>query len=96
MAGDGTGSLEVIQKRERGSATSLWSKSGEQGDDWKRAQIDINMGGAFYQILFESTVGSNYRGDIALDGIKIVRGTCQAYNQKQVRDVQDQTSVCKY
>lgn len=51
MNGDGTGSLELILKQERGSSQSVWVKRGSQGDVWKHADVDIRMSPvAFYQV----------------------------------------------
>ena len=46
----------------------VWSKSGEQGDDWIKGVANIG-GHANFRIVFEGVKGSSYQGDIAIDDI---------------------------
>ncbi|KAG7237850.1 hypothetical protein INR49_031744, partial [Caranx melampygus] len=59
--------------------TVVWTKSGDQGSDWKRAFFDISPSGPF-QIVFEGIRGPSYEGDIAIDDVSITIGKCKQEN----------------
>ena len=50
MYGDGVGSLQVLTKTEHGTPRQVWVQSGNKGQAWHRAEIDINMNNTFYQV----------------------------------------------
>ncbi|KAF6039560.1 hypothetical protein EB796_002123 [Bugula neritina] len=77
MYGDGVGTLAVGLKQEQGPLREVWEKNGNQGPEWKLAEIDVEMGDHFYQIVLRTVTGPNYKGDIAIDDIKILRNECQ-------------------
>ena len=53
----------------------LWNKHGNQGSDWKYAQVHLqNQGQA--KFVFEGVAGVSYQGDIALDDITLNQGLC--------------------
>ncbi|XP_071851180.1 MAM and LDL-receptor class A domain-containing protein 1-like isoform X5 [Apostichopus japonicus] len=52
-----------------------WTKAGDQGPTWLYGQITMDMNKEF-QIIYEGTRGSNFRGDIALDDVSAVAGDC--------------------
>lgn len=77
MNGKTVGTLNVYLINSRsGNKTSLWSKSGQQGKEWKQAYISFSSGSK-YRIVFEGTRGRGYTGDIALDDIQFIEGSCQ-------------------
>lgn len=61
MKGPQQGKLSFGIKPYNQPFNSLWSLSGEQGDDWKQAQVSIGYSGlqinTTFQMLFEATVG---------------------------------------
>ncbi|XP_068743296.1 protein SpAN-like [Montipora capricornis] len=63
MLGRGIGELRVMV-----SGSVVWRKSGEQGDKWIQASVEIQSDQEF-QITFEGVRGPDYRGDIAVDDI---------------------------
>mmetsp|Transcript_83436 Transcript_83436/g.235236 ORF Transcript_83436/g.235236 Transcript_83436/m.235236 type:complete len:215 (-) Transcript_83436:119-763(-) len=64
----GTALLQGINRL--GNSTTLWSKSGDQGDVWYSAQYNTTLPTESFQLLrFEYTSGSPYTGDFALDFI---------------------------
>ncbi|XP_052085693.1 MAM and LDL-receptor class A domain-containing protein 2-like [Mytilus californianus] len=62
----------------RGSSSSVWSVSGDQGDQWVFYQVELPPSFTDPVIVFEATRGSSYRGDIALDSVKLILGQCPA------------------
>ncbi|CAB4026288.1 MAM and LDL-receptor class A domain-containing 1-like isoform X1 [Paramuricea clavata] len=59
----------------RSRAVELFNKSGDQGNLWEKAEVQINNG-SHYFVVFSGVRGSNYQGDIALDEISITSGQC--------------------
>lgn len=45
MYGSGMGSLNVLR-----NDTQVWTRSGDQGNSWHRAEIDIGTVGANYRV----------------------------------------------
>ncbi|XP_063405763.1 MAM and LDL-receptor class A domain-containing protein 1-like [Mytilus trossulus] len=71
------GTLDV-KYGESGSAVSVWSMSGDQGDQWEYHQVELPPSFSNPVILFEASRGSSYRSDIALDSVKLSVGECPA------------------
>ncbi|CAG5853443.1 unnamed protein product, partial [Menidia menidia] len=59
--------------------TVVWTKSGHQGPNWRKAFFDISPSGTF-QIVFEGIRGPNFEGDIAIDDLSITKGKCKQEN----------------
>lgn len=53
----------------------LWNKHGNQGSDWKYAQVHLQSQGQM-RFVFEGVAGISYQGDIALDDITLNQGLC--------------------
>ncbi|KAM7423853.1 hypothetical protein PAMA_000289 [Pampus argenteus] len=81
MKGKHIGVLNVLLRvRSIASVDSVvWSKSGHQGPDWKKAFFDISPSGPF-QIVFEGIRGPSFEGDIAIDDVSITIGKCKQEN----------------
>uniref|UniRef100_A0A8D3A094 MAM domain-containing glycosylphosphatidylinositol anchor protein 1 n=1 Tax=Scophthalmus maximus TaxID=52904 RepID=A0A8D3A094_SCOMX len=81
MKGKHIGTLNVLLRvRSIASVDSvIWTKSGHQGPDWKKACFDISPSGPF-QIIFEGIRGPNFEGDIAIDDVSITIGKCKQEN----------------
>nr|XP_057945716.1 MAM domain-containing glycosylphosphatidylinositol anchor protein 1 isoform X1 [Doryrhamphus excisus]XP_057945717.1 MAM domain-containing glycosylphosphatidylinositol anchor protein 1 isoform X1 [Doryrhamphus excisus] len=81
MKGKHIGTLNVLLRvRSIASVdTLLWTKSGHQGPNWKKAYFDINPSGPF-QIVFEGIRGPSFEGDIAIDDVSITIGKCKQEN----------------
>ncbi|XP_033107116.1 MAM and LDL-receptor class A domain-containing protein 1-like [Anneissia japonica] len=93
MNGEDIGSLNVY--RHNPSSSSLWYMSGNQGPEWKLAKVDVNFLRTSYsgdktyvdfdfQVAFDSTLGKGYRGDIAIDDVKLLNQDCNSV-QPQAR-----------
>ncbi|XP_031568759.1 MAM and LDL-receptor class A domain-containing protein 2-like [Actinia tenebrosa] len=76
MYGGGMGDLNVYLKDpETGAMEKIWSKSGDQGQDWKNAEVTIKRA-ANYKVVFEAVRGVDFRSDIALDDVTFKDGSC--------------------
>lgn len=54
----------------------IWSKSGDQGDKWLKATVNLaNVTGSF-RLTFTAVTGTSFTGDIALDDISFDRSCC--------------------
>ena len=55
----------------------VWSKSGNQGNLWRKAQVPLTL--SFFRgvsVSFEGVRGSGYTGDIAVDDVSLEDGPC--------------------
>ncbi|KAL0267745.1 UNVERIFIED_CONTAM: hypothetical protein PYX00_009926 [Menopon gallinae] len=76
MFGNGIGILSVIiNDKEDGTDTEIWSLSGEAGNSWYPAEVPISCPNTF-RILLVGQVGRNNLGDIAIDDMSLIPGAC--------------------
>ena len=66
MFGASTGTLDVLV-----NGTSLWSMTGDQGDQWNFTQVDLSAyaGSTNITVDFVATYGGSFTGDIAIDEV---------------------------
>ena len=74
MYGSDMGTLKIVIPMSDGDE-QLWSRSGNQGDQWIQALVNITISDN-YNIVFEGVRGNDIRSDIALDDIFFVSGPC--------------------
>ncbi|XP_022098207.1 MAM and LDL-receptor class A domain-containing protein 1-like isoform X2 [Acanthaster planci] len=78
MHGAGMGTLSVYTGDDEGGlGPSRWSKSGDSGDFWQEASINICCGLEF-QITFIGERGSSTESDMAVDDIIVLKGQCDS------------------
>ncbi|XP_044182256.1 MAM and LDL-receptor class A domain-containing protein 1-like isoform X1 [Acropora millepora] len=70
MYGATIGHLEVTV-----NGRNVFSASGNKGNTWLEASINLNLRGN-YPITFTGVTGSSYTGDIAIDDFSLRAGTC--------------------
>ncbi|XP_059421746.1 MAM domain-containing glycosylphosphatidylinositol anchor protein 1-like [Carassius carassius] len=88
MNGKHIGSLNVLM-RVKSIATvdsAIWTLSGHQGPEWRKADAEIYPSGPF-QVVFEGIRGSGFEGDIAIDDVSVSKGKCKQ------KDSVDKTAV---
>ncbi|MCK8521578.1 M12 family metallo-peptidase [Aquimarina sp. D1M17] len=70
------GSLALEASTDNGSTwTSLWSKSGNQGNSWQSANVDLSSyAGGAVQLRFNGVTGNTWQGDMAIDDIRLNDG----------------------
>ncbi|MBT3570777.1 MAG: hypothetical protein HN498_00260, partial [Flavobacteriales bacterium] len=66
MFGATMGTLDVLV-----NGTSVWSQSGDQGDQWNFTQVDLSAyaGNTNITIDFVGTIGTSFTGDMAIDEV---------------------------
>ncbi|KAJ7356094.1 hypothetical protein OS493_027021 [Desmophyllum pertusum] len=69
MRGDDINTLNVFNGN-----TRVFTKSGNQGKEWFKAKITMNLQS---KVTFEGIRGTEFRGDIAIDDVSITTGICQ-------------------
>ena len=75
MYGSTVGSLNLYKKTGNSVGPRIWSRSGNQGDEWLVAQVNVWSPIRPFRISYEGTVGGN-KGDIAIDDVQIFNGKC--------------------
>jgi len=72
MFGIAMGTLSVEVSEDCVSWTTVWSRSGAQGDLWLEANVDLSAyGGTTITIRFRGLTGDDYRSDMAIDDISV-------------------------
>jgi PKD repeat protein len=73
MYGGSMGSLNIEISTDGTNWTSLWTKSGDQGNSWQPASIDLSdyTGSSNVLIRFNGTTGSSYTSDICIDNLEV-------------------------
>ncbi|KAL8168546.1 UNVERIFIED_CONTAM: MAM domain-containing glycosylphosphatidylinositol anchor protein 2 [Gekko kuhli] len=71
----GTLNVYLRLKGQTGLETPFWSSSGNKGQQWFQARMNIQPNTSF-QVIFEGIRGRGMEGDIAIDDISIVEGEC--------------------
>ena len=71
------GSFSLQASSNNGSTwTSVWSKSGNQGDSWLDASVDLSAyTGSALKLRFNRTTGSTWKADIAIDAMSLTSGS---------------------
>ncbi len=70
------GSLALELSADNGASwTSIWSKSGNQGNSWLTASVNLAayVGGSV-QLRFNGITGTTWQGDMAVDGVNLSTG----------------------
>ncbi|CAG2193478.1 HSPA1s [Mytilus edulis] len=70
------GTMEVKFANRGSSSSSVWSESADQGNQWVFHQVELPPSFADPVIFFEAIRGSSYKGDVALDSVKLSLGQC--------------------
>lgn len=78
MDGTNIGELSVeVRTANEGDWISLFSRSGAQGASWNQETISLAsyVGETSVQLRFNTTTGSSWQGDVAIDEVSITSGT---------------------
>ncbi|WP_234859529.1 reprolysin-like metallopeptidase [Aquimarina aquimarini] len=76
------GTLTLEASTDNGATwSSVWTKSGNQGNTWQTANVDLSTySGSSVQLRFNGVTGTTWQGDIAIDDIRLTEGgapTCK-------------------
>ncbi|MEL7003484.1 MAG: M4 family metallopeptidase, partial [Bacteroidota bacterium] len=70
------GGLELQASTETSSWSTIWSKSGNQGNSWQSASVSLaGYLGSIVKLRFVGTTGSTWQGDMAIDNVGVSTGT---------------------
>ncbi|XP_076090048.1 MAM and LDL-receptor class A domain-containing protein 1-like isoform X2 [Mytilus galloprovincialis] len=75
MKGSTMGTLNIYSEGTNTAKYNIWTRSGAQGDDWIKAEIDIPAINGL-KMTIEGVRGSNWSSDIAIDDVSLIPGTC--------------------
>ncbi|XP_072266113.1 MAM domain-containing glycosylphosphatidylinositol anchor protein 1 isoform X5 [Pyxicephalus adspersus] len=75
MYGRHIGYLNVLLRTMNSGDTPVWSLSGNNGNKWQLANIQINPARPF-QVIFECITTNGIEGDMAIDDVTIKKGDC--------------------
>jgi hypothetical protein len=71
MYGATVGTLALEQQDAGGTWNPIWTLSGDQGDQWRRAQVPLVPVGTTAVLRFQYTAGASFTGDVAIDDFGI-------------------------
>ena len=70
MYGTNIGTLKVQASTDGANYTDVWTLSGNQGNSWQNADVDLSSyAGNTLKLRIEGTTGPGWRSDIAVDGL---------------------------
>ncbi|WP_281988804.1 M20/M25/M40 family metallo-hydrolase [Aquimarina aggregata] len=77
MLGSAVGNLTVEASTDNGATwTSIFRKTGEQGNSWNTASINLSSYiGNTIQLRFNAVTGTSWQGDIVIDDVKLTEGS---------------------
>ncbi|XP_066292098.1 MAM and LDL-receptor class A domain-containing protein 1-like isoform X1 [Branchiostoma lanceolatum] len=76
MYGSDMGTLNVYVSQPRYPDMLVWTRSGNQGNQWMPVTTSVLANASVFQVRFEGVRGSSYRSDMAIDDIDIESGPC--------------------
>ncbi|MBI9052801.1 MAG: M4 family metallopeptidase [Bacteroidales bacterium] len=75
MYGSSMGTIELQASTDGTSWTTLWTKSGDQGNSWYNATVSLSAYyGTSVQLRYVATTSTSYRSDFAIDDISVTTG----------------------
>ncbi|MCB9299830.1 MAG: PKD domain-containing protein [Lewinellaceae bacterium] len=70
------GSLQLQGRASGGSWATLWSRTGNQGNSWFTANVDLNAyTGSTLELRFVGSTSNTWQGDIAVDNVGLTAGS---------------------
>ncbi|SNR13860.1 M43 family zinc metalloprotease [Tenacibaculum jejuense] len=77
MFGTSVGSLTLEASIDGTSWTSLWTQTGNQGNQWNNVSVDLNtyLNQTELKLRFVGTTGTSWSSDIAIDNLTLTTGT---------------------
>ncbi|MEM9325998.1 MAG: fibronectin type III domain-containing protein [Bacteroidota bacterium] len=76
MLGSAMGSLALQATTDDLTFTTLWTLSGDQGNSWGSASVDLSAYlGASVKLRIVGTTGGGWQSDIAIDNLQLTTGT---------------------
>ena len=85
MFGNHIGTLEVHKQIKGGNIQRLFMVSGNQGERWSQAQVQIISDSRPFYLLFVAHRGFGYQGDMAIDDVMLHNGSCDIPGKVQFK-----------
>ncbi|XP_066292099.1 enteropeptidase-like isoform X2 [Branchiostoma lanceolatum] len=76
MYGSDMGTLNVYVSQPRYPDMLVWTRSGNQGNQWMPVTTSVLANASVFQIRFEGIRGASFRSDMAIDDIAVRPGSC--------------------
>ena len=76
MFGNHIGTLEVHKQINGGNKQRLFKVSGNQGDRWSQAQVQIISDSRPFHLLFIAHRGDGWKRDLAIDNVMLRNESC--------------------
>ncbi|XP_025084901.1 MAM and LDL-receptor class A domain-containing protein 1-like [Pomacea canaliculata] len=80
MYGAHVNALSIYIYRDENLVIPLWTKSQTQGSQWNYGQVQLSSFSYSVNIVFEAVRGPFFKGDIGIDDIRAVAGSCPTTN----------------
>ncbi len=97
MYGANTGELSLQVSTDGGDtwSSNIWNLSGNQGDSWQQANIDLSSySGQLIKVRFIGTTGDGYASDIAIDNVLISSTLSSTQTVTTTQTWADYRSLC--
>ncbi len=84
MTGNAVGELKLEASNDDGTTwTEVWSRSGNQGNSWNTASVNLNsFAGGSMQLRYVGTSGNSWQGDMAVDDVSLSTSGTAAVNDE--------------
>jgi len=91
MYGSSMGTMRLEASTDGTNWTSLWSLSGDQGNTWSNASVDlVAYAGSTLELRYVGITSTSYRSDMAIDQLSLTTGSPVACNDVTLTLVVDQ------
>ena len=88
------GTIDLEASDDNGASwTSVWNSSGNLGDSWQSASVNLSAyTGGSVQLRFNRITGSTWQADIAIDNVNMSTGTAKdVASRSEIADIKDIT-----
>ncbi|XP_066927592.1 uncharacterized protein [Clytia hemisphaerica] len=79
-----------------GGFKNFWSLKGHQGNSWKRGAFTIDEQKEPYEIIVEGRIGRDPPSDIAIDDIRVEKGSCVKGSNEGSEGCRNHYKMCKW
>ncbi|WP_047549486.1 GEVED domain-containing protein [Psychroserpens sp. Hel_I_66] len=94
------GNLKLAVSTNNGSSwTTIWTRSGNQGNSWLNANVDLSSyANSNIKLRFDGTTGTTWQGDMAVDAVSLTNGAADKcagvapYNGSQSYSIGDKVT----
>ncbi|XP_033121815.1 MAM and LDL-receptor class A domain-containing protein 1-like [Anneissia japonica] len=98
MYGQHIETLNVYTVNNSGPGVLVWTKSGNRGNVWRPAEIELRESMNF-RVVFQAVRGNGVRGDISIDDISVELRSCYLHDLSSVPSIScsfEEVELCGY